>query len=80
MAAGWETRDFFIRLWWYLSCMLQPRRRENFMKYSRFTRSGAVELQFWLRGRGIVARLSAFQFTTTVESQPAAVVSEASCV
>jgi hypothetical protein len=53
-AAAPGHRDFFIWLWWYSSCMLQPGRREDSMNCSRFTRSSPAELQFWLRGRGIV--------------------------
>lgn len=52
----------------------------NPMKSAQFGEPQAVDLQFWLRRRRIVARLTSFQITTAVESQPAGVVSEDTCV
>lgn len=55
-------------------------RTVNCMIPVEFCDPGTVELQFSLRRAHIIATLCAFQSTTTVDSQPAGVVSEDSCV
>ena len=69
-----------IQLWWHPSWVLDAVRLEIRMKSAQFRERQAGELQFWLRGGNIVATLISFQITTAVESQPAGVVSEDTCV
>ena len=66
-AAAPETLTFYMAVVVFV-LYAAAGRREDSMNYSRSTRSSPDELQFWLRGRGIVATLSSFQFTATVES------------
>ena len=71
---------FWIWLWWYPSCMLSSNEAGGLLNHRQFANRRPDELQFWLRGPRIAVTLISFQITASVESQPAAVVSEDTCV